>query len=337
MEIGPLSHPDSIWTWKSNARSRKASVWIPYFEGVSKTKGTSYEIRFNGGPLTVDLKEVDSLFFYGASGDLPLDFLESLNQLGIALLIHRRNKSNPLVFHTDRRNDSSDVLSRQLAARQDQRRRAYVARTLVAARLRSFRYLMPLPSAAFKKLRATRSLSAIRAVEADLTKVYWGRYYETINLPGLARREEHPVNAALDAGSFFLFGVLLRWVLFHRLSPAHAFLHEDSAYEGLAFDLMEPYRVVFEQSVAEAWSEDPNPKTLTQRSLALLKARLGERVAVEAICGSATRKSLLHGAVLALRSYLIGDMARLVLPIEGQKRKGRPPRLSYSVPGALNW
>ena len=35
-EIEEEQHQDFIWTWKSNGRGNKVSVWLPYFSEVSK-------------------------------------------------------------------------------------------------------------------------------------------------------------------------------------------------------------------------------------------------------------------------------------------------------------
>ncbi len=333
-EITEFSHPDSIWTWKSNSRSRKASVWIPYFEAVEKVKGTTYKIRFNGGPVDIDLKTVDCLLIYGAAGSLPVDFLEALNTHGITLLIHRRNIPTPMVLHPLNTTDQADVLSRQIMFRQDTRRRVYVAKTLIAARLHSMAWLAPIASVRFAQIRAATSLEKVRQIEAEQTKNYWQHYYYRAGIKDIGRRSSHPINAALDAGSFFLFGVLMRWVIFHRMSPAHGFMHEPTNYQSLVFDLMEPYRVTFERAALEAWLEDSTPESLTARALSILKGSLSDDAFVGAARATATRKSLLHGVVLALRAYLLGEMPRLVIPMEGGSTTGRPPKLSYMVPGA---
>jgi CRISPR/Cas system-associated endonuclease Cas1 len=329
-----FSHADSIWTWKSNSRSRKASVWIPYLEGVEKVKGTTYKLSFNGGPADIDLKRVDCLLIYGAAGSLPVDFLEALNNYSITLLIHRRNVPTPMVFHPLNTKDQADVLSKQIIFRQDTRRRVYVAKALIAARLRSMAWLAPIATVRFAQLRSCRKLEHVRQIEAEQTRNYWERYYLRAGISDVARRSVHPINAALDAGSFFMFGVLLRWVLFHRMSPAHGFMHEPTDYQSLVFDLMEPYRVIFERAVLDAWLANPETDTLTARSLSILKGSLGDDAFVGAARATASRKSLLHAVVLALRAYLLGEMSRLVIPMEGGSLTGRPPKLSYSVPGA---
>ena len=60
--IEDVQHKDFIWTRKSNSRNAKVSIWPPY---------------------------------YGASGILPLDFLDALSQHKISLIIHRRHQVHP--------------------------------------------------------------------------------------------------------------------------------------------------------------------------------------------------------------------------------------------------
>lgn len=333
-EINQFSHADSLWTWKSNARSRKASVWIPYFESVEKVRGTRYRFDFNGGPLELDLKDIDTLLFYGAAGSVSLEFLDTLASKSITLLIHRRNIPCPLVLTPLNTTDQSDILTQQIRCREDGRRRLYVARTLIAARLASMGWLAPVPRGAARAARTAASLTLLRQSEAEYTKTYWARYYDSLGIGNLARRDPHPINAALDAGSFFLFGVVLRWTLFHRLSPAHGYMHEPTQYQSLVYDLMEPYRYVFESAVHEACTTGPVDESLTSRALSILKERLAEDAYVGAARANAKRKSLLHGVVLGLRAYLLGEMPRFVVPSEGGSIIGRPPKLTYQIPGA---
>lgn len=334
VEMTENSHPDSIWTWKSNARSRRASLWIPYFEGVEKLKGSNYRFLFKGGPIEFNLKEVDTILLYGAAGTMPVEFLDALSSQHVTLLVHRRNIPTPLVMLPLATTDQADILSRQILYREDRRRRLYIARTLIAARVASMRWLAPVPGARLVEVRRSKSLVSLRQVEAETTKAYWSRYYEKLGLADIGRRSPHPVNAALDACSFFLFGVMLRWVVFHRLSPAHGFMHQPTDYQSLVYDLMEPYRYTFEVAVHDVWLEDQNAETLTTRSLSRIKDVLGEDAYVGNARAAAKRKSLLHAVVLALRAYLLNEMPRLVVPAEGGSRGGRPPKLSFAVPGA---
>jgi CRISPR-associated endonuclease Cas1 len=337
MEINEFHHPDSVWTWRPSRRRAKVSLWLPYFQGVErlpKGKGDRYRFTYNGGEVTCHLKELDFLMFYGASGDLSLEFLDKLNTYKIPVMIHRRNVDRPYVFFPERGNDEADILTAQILARENQIRRCFVARTLVRERIRRFSPLCESGTGLDRKLAAARDIAAIRNIEATASKKYWRRWYEDIGFPAVSRREEkHPVNEALDAGSFFFYGILLRWILFHKLSPNHGFLHEPTDYPSLAYDLMEPYRHLIEDAVHEAVVERGGGDRLTPLTLSLVKERLDRRVYVPATRQEVRQKNLLHGMVLALRSYLLGDSRRLVVPAAGKKTGGRPLKIGYRLPG----
>ncbi|NBS70260.1 hypothetical protein EBT31_15320 [bacterium] len=172
----------------------------------------------------------------------------------------------------------------------------------------------------------------IRLAEAHQSKTYWAKYFADLGQSDTIRRSHNPVSAALDAGSFFLYGILLRWVLMHKMSPAHGYLHVTTGYPSLVYELMEPYRYVIEDALAKCFRLES--KDLTEASLSEIKASLDEVVYAPSHRTHVRRKNLLHGAVLSMRSYLLGETKRLVLPTEGQKMGGRPPKMSYQLPGA---
>ncbi len=131
----------------------------------------------------------------------------------------------------------------------------------------------------------------------------------------------------------FLSGIMLRWLLLHRLSPSHGYLHQTTDYMALIYDLMEPNRYLIEGALAEAVKTEKNGETYTAATLGVLKKSLDQIVYVPTTRQRVRRKNLLHGTVLALRAYLIGDMKRLVIPAPGAKAGGRPPKVSYRLPG----
>jgi CRISPR/Cas system-associated endonuclease Cas1 len=200
-------------------------------------------------------------------------------------------------------------------------------------------YLIPVADTVYQKLSKARSVTAIRLLEAEVTARYWKAYYQRLGLDeAVARRDrEHPVNKALNAASYFVSGVLLRWVLFHKLSPEHGYLHEQTAYPSLVFDLIEPYRYVFEQAVLEAHPHGglSEGDWLTGKTISYLKETLEEPAYVPVTRQTVRKKNLLHGVVMALRAYLVDDMKRLVIPVEGKKQGGRPLKVSFKMPGGL--
>lgn len=334
MEIDQLQHPDSIWTWK-NLRGGRAALWLPYLnkiEPVQKAK-QRYRFHYNGGEVECPLKDIDFIMIYGGDADIPMAFLDDLGTCGVVLAIHRRNMPRPIYFFPHSPSDASDVLTGQIIARENNTRRAYIARTIIAKRIESFSWLLPIPGTAKNALRQARSISGIRAIEAEWTKRYWDAYFKQLGIEG-TRRADSPVQAALDAGSKFLSGILLRWILFHKLAPTHGYLHEPTTYTSLVYDLIEPYRVWIELAVEHSYSEGCEEKKLVADSISKLKDMLLEEVHLPAFQESTRRKNILHAQVLALRSYLVGDTPRFLVPFEGEKIGGRPVKAAFAIPGA---
>lgn len=272
---------------------------------------------------------------YGATGALPVSFLDSLSVHGIHLIIHRRGMPQPYVFLPSQGALSRDALTAQITARQNRNRRVYIARTLIKARLQTMAKVLPMPATVYSRLAKTRDLQGIRALEAHATKRYWSLYYANLGCPGSSRRDDSlPINQALDAASFFMFGILLRWVTLHRLSPWHGFLHEPTTYAALCYDLMEPYRVWFEEAAAQAFIElGDQPAKLTGATISNLKEALEMDVQVPQTRQMVARKNLLHGVTLGLLSYVSRESARFTIPVEGTKKAGRPLRSGYKIPG----
>ena len=335
-----FQHPNSIWTWKSNQRGGKASLWLPYLSKVEKKKGSSWLFEFNGGEVTADLDKVDCVMVYGASGSLPVALIDDMKMRRIPLVIHRRNMVSPAVFLPGLRPDPDDLLTRQILFRENETKAVYISRQLIRARFRAVENTMPITAIQWRKLNQTRNRISLRVLEAEWSKKYWKNYFSALGLAGTRRRGETPAAKALNACSMFFTGILLRWTLVHRLSPCHGYLHVGTDYAGLVYDLMEPYRYLLEKAVAEALQEqekhDQTEKEVIGAALERLKRLLEVVVYVPATRQYVRRKNLLHGAVLALRAYLIGDMQKFVPPAEGEKRGGRPLKVSYKLPGGTS-
>lgn len=332
-----LQHPDFIWTWKSNIRGQRSSLWIPYLKSIQKIKGhkNQWLITYNGGELATDLEKVDFIMLYGMAGELPVSFLDALSQQRICLMIHRRNMEHPLILYTTPNNDTNDVLTKQILYRENVIKRVYISRTLILKRMEQFSHATEAADRAIYQLNKARDIVAIRTIEAEVTAKFWKQWAADLELKNFKRRSESQVAKALDACSFFMYGQLLRWILFHKLSPCHAFLHQPSTYPSLPYDLMEPYRYIFEDAVAGCIRGGIKDTELSARSLDRLKESLEEVIYVPATHQYVRRKNLIHGVVLALRAYLLGETRKFVIPSEGKKRGGRPPKISYSLPGEI--
>lgn len=299
-------------------------------------KGDKYSFTYNGGSVEARLKDIDFIMLYGASGDLPVAFLDALNTHKIPLIIHRRNLSDPYLFLPTYHSDRQDILTAQILARQNQIKAVYIARNLLKARIDNMADTISISHSSKKSLMACRSLVGLRSIEAQITKRYWQAYYRGLGIEGLARRDRSAsINQALNAGSLFLSGVVLRWVLYHRLSPQHGFLHIQSSYPSLVYDLIEPFRFIIERAAAQAYKETDEDQKVVAYTINIIKDLLEEEVYVPATRQRVKRKNSIHGVVLALRSYLLGDMTRFVLPMEGVRKGGRPIKVTFRLPGEI--
>lgn len=332
--ISKEQHPDFIWTWKSNARGARSSIWFPYVSEIQKVKKGGWIVSYNGGELIIDLGKIDFIMFYGASGSIPLEFLDELSKNNVVFMIHRRNMIKPYMFFPATVGDQVDVLSSQIMYRNNQIKKTYIARLLIKERFNKMEEHYCISSTVYYELSKCRTVQKIRNIEAATTKLFWDKWFSKLN-NSMHRRTDNPISAALDAGSKFIYGILLRWILFHKLSPCHAYLHEPTDYPSLVYDLIEPYRYMIEQAVFSCYIADnkADEKTLVAKSLEMLKSILDETIYVPASRQYVKRKNLLHGIVLALRSYLLGESKRFVIPVEGDKKGGRPPKIAYRLPG----
>ena len=161
-EITEFNHPDSIWTWKTAKGRKKATLWLPYFQSVERAKPRSkmlYRFIYNGGDFEADLRKIDCIMIYGATGTLPISFLDSLSVLGIHLLIHRRGMPQPYVFLPAQGSLSKDTLTAQVAIRRNTNKRVYIARTIIKERLKTLTKQLPVLDTVFSRLAKSRDLA----------------------------------------------------------------------------------------------------------------------------------------------------------------------------------
>lgn len=162
-----LQHVDGVWTWKSDQGSQSSALWLPYLQAVEKSKGKGrWRVVYNGGDFEADLARVDTVMLYGASGSLPLEFLDDLNTHRVPLLVHRRNVDSPYLFLPFRSRDARDMLSAQIRVRDNDIKRCHIGRTLIRHRFQAARPAPAIPEGAWRQLTALRSIKGLRLWEA---------------------------------------------------------------------------------------------------------------------------------------------------------------------------
>lgn len=313
-------------------------AYLPYLQSLSRKGSAKHKhwiARFQGGEVDLALSRLEAVMIYGDVGDVPVAFLADAGDTGTGIIFHTRHKKTPLTLMPRTRTDRRDLLGAQVQAKYSKRKSLVIAKALVTARVRQMGWLLASSEDSLKAIRQAPDLKALRAIEAQYSKRYWAKYFSTLGMDGEGRRSDNPVSQALDALSSFTGPLFVRWLLAHGLSANHGYLHEPTSYEALVFDLMEPVRHWFEQCVYQTAFEE-GVDDLTARATSRYKRMLEEWVEVPSLQVAAKRKFVLYGMVLALRSYLLGEVQHVHLPMDSLVRsKGRPVKVSYRLPGAI--
>ena len=311
----------------------KHFLWLPY-TSVIKIKGQTVAFKYNSGIEVLSFDKIHSIMFYGSVVDLSQEFLENCAKHNIPIVIHRRNMTKAVFINHNTQTNVKDLLSRQVLCRQNLTKRNYIARQLIKAKLKSSRWLVDANPAVLKK---EHDLNQIRSIEAINARHYWEVFFTELGHPGWTRRGDNPAAHILDAVSKFLTGILLRWTLYHNFSPYHGYMHIQTEYPALLYDLLDPYRGYFEKAIFRSIkrSKALNKPESAWMPLAIadLKTCLNSTVYTDATRQIVTMSELMHGIVLALRSYLLGLSHRFIVPIPGNPNGGRPIKAGYSFYG----
>lgn len=329
-------HPKAIW----QIQGRQYIYYFPYFSSMTRVKNGQWLIGYNGGEELVRLANTSLISFVGVNkdtGSLPLTFILEAGKQKTAIMVCNTHQRQPSLIMPQSMNRSEDVLTAQILHRENEKQAAYVSRILVGEMFKARGKIAEIPTVIETQLGGTRNRKEVMKIEALASRDYWTRFYNKVNEAGLSRREPHPINDALNALSRYQSGIILRWCLVHGLSPIHGYLHARSEYEGLVYDLMEPYRYLVEMAVYDTVKNNGacNSEKLIQLSTARYKALLNEEVYIEPTNQRVYRKAMLHGSVIALRHYLLKKMKRFLPPRETTNIQGRPFKCSYMVPGEI--
>ncbi len=313
-------------------KSSKAPMWLPYLQSIEHVTGDTFRFTYNGGVEETSLKSISSIMLYGEYGQLDTRLIEQICLSGVPIVIHKRNIPSPIIISSGTRRDQRNTLEMQIIKRANGHSQRHIVRKILAAKFYSMRWLCPeLPS-----LDKQMSIKEMRLIEAHYSKKYWASYFKELGLKGLSRRSDGKVKNALDAASKFLSGLLLRWITYHHLSPFHGFLHQGTDYPSLVYDLIEPYRGEFDRIALGALLSinDPNNNTASIGIVINeIKKALDEHVYTGLTRQIVTRHELFHGVVLALKSYLMENTRRFMVPTIDKPNGGRPRKIPFRLYG----
>lgn len=316
------------------ANKRKQYLWLPYLSEIS-LKPKTVRFVYKGGKIIIEWRKIHSIMIYGQSTELPQQFLEKCAFYKTPVIVHRRNIPRAVIIVPTLPPDQENLLTQQVLYRENKKKRPYIAKRLLQAKFKSMNWLTPVDRDLLYRLA---NIEEMTKVESWHARRYWKNYYTRLNIES-ARRDDNKniATVTLDAVSKFLTGILLRWVLYHNLSPYHGFLHKPTDYPALVYDLMEPYRGYFDKVVFDSIKEmqelEKTDSQIIGFAIENLKEFLDQKVYVNATRQIVTFNELLHGVVLALRAYLLSNTRRFIVPMPSKPNGGRPVKAGYQLYG----
>jgi len=314
-------------------KTRKVYLWLPYLNSL-KILPKTITFEYKGGKEKIQWEKIHSIMLYGESCDLPQSFFEKCAFFKIPVVIHRRNMPRAVVVCPTLPPDQENILTQQMIYRQNEKKRAYISKKLLQAKFKSMNWLTPCNRDLLYRVIKTEEMVNI---EAQHAKIYWRKYFRKLKINGNRRKDNNKAEKILDAVSKFISGIMLRWILYHNLSPYHGFLHKPTDYPALVYDLIEPYRGYFEKLVFDTIKKAEKESIDENKTMAIaienIKDFLDTKVYVEATRQIVTFQELLHGIVLALRAYLLGNTKRFIVPLPSKPNGGRPIKAGYQLYG----
>lgn len=310
---------------------RKLYLWLPYLSKLIVKPKTVF-FQYKGGEEELQWINIHSIMLYGESIDLPQSFFEKCAFYKIPVIIHRRNLPKAVIIAPTLPPDHQNILTKQIIFRQNKKKQSYIAKKLLQAKFKSCSWLI---TNKFDLLYKVVNIEKMISIESWHAKLYWKEYFSKLGINGKRRNDQNYVKKILDATSKFLSGIILRWILYHHLSPYHGFLHQPTDYPALVYDLMEPYRGFFDKVIFDVISEKKNIEESKVLAFAIeeIKKFLDKKIYVEATRQIVTFQELLHGIVLALRAYLLGETRRFIVPLPSKPNGGRPIKSGYQLYG----
>ena len=311
----------------------KKFLWLPYLSDY-KVQPKSVRFIYKGGKIKIEWNKIHSIMLYGNHVPLEQDLLESLAKHGIPVIIHRRNMHKAVWITPSNLSNRTDLLTKQILFRENEKKRLHFVRKTLAAKFKSMSWLVPVPR---KALYRVFKIDQLRTIEANHAKQYWAQYYALLNVNSTRREKDNYLTHILDAVSKFVSAIILRWIHYHKLSPYHGFLHEPTDYPSLVYDLYEPYRgyidkVVFDTIRSHRKEFDTETGLLT-KVISEVKELFDTKVYVHSTRQIVTFHELLHGNVLALRSWLLRQAYRYVIPQPDRPKGWRPIKAGYKLYG----
>jgi len=300
-------------------------LYLPYPESLKvKTKFLEYIIDGKKGSALLDSVEV--IFCLGDGINFPSEFLFKCQKKRIPVISYKTHLDEPLFITGSVLRASDNTLLKQIECYKNKKKRLVIVRKILERKFANQCWI------GLKKVRLYRVINLENCLEVEglRSKQYFRCYKKELkkrNVEFKSRRTKSSANLFLNAGYTYIRGIILRWVVFHRLSPHYGFLHKCTRYPALAYDLMELYRCWIDKWFIEYLDRrsslrDPN------NFVRYCSQALNEKIFVAHQSQKISRKEFIKLSVWQLKKYLVGKNKTLVLPEEYfSLRPGRKVKL----------
>ena len=217
---------------------------------IERLRGGDWLIKNHTAEHRLNLAKVANIALHGVDKGvmIPMEFLLDCNREHIAIVFAQLN-SEKLQILEPQFTHGIDHLTGLHAVRRNEKKSTHVAREFIKAQIHN-RAQAPSPEQ-LKKLMTAKTIAQLRTIAAELAHLYWNDWFANRRLE-ISRREDHPVNQALNATAAHLVQIVSRHLINHRLPLEYGILHINTYSHSLVHDLMEPFRGFAERAVEDA-------------------------------------------------------------------------------------
>lgn len=293
-----------------------------------------YDIYYCGSRIGFKQKEGDQEFetrgistifilgFYGES--LKKEVLTWAMKQGVTIVIHHTHNDGVLVITPEGKTHKNSVIEQQILIRAKDQKRLPIVRRILMSKFRAHEWITAETASRSKEKYGVFTLSNYLLKEAHAAKKYEQLLKERFELIPV---KWSAIEGLRKAGVKLLIGKLNRWILYYGMHQSFGFLHTQTSYCALAYDLVEPYRAwvdMFLDTYLRSLNGDQVSASAFGNGLIEF---MKESVYSQELGKETTRSEILKECVHGFKAYLEHRSDRLLIPFEDAKRRSGRKRM----------
>ena len=238
---------------------------------LTSSKGQLVLIGKGGATKSIPMEDVAALIITSFKCTLTNSLLLEAVKHRVGIVLCEMFKPAAIVLPANRATDTAII--RNLANLTSQTKNRLWGKTLTAKCLNQCAIAcewMPKHPNLPALMRLATSIKETR--EAEVAKLYWSVFADAHCGGDFVRdRENSGANALLNYAYAILLSLVLRYLLAFGIDPTFGIFHSSRAHSTpLAYDLMEPFRPMFDKQVAAWLREQPAQSGITKEFRAFI-------------------------------------------------------------------